>query len=225
MFEEFVFAEEPEKKKTKKGDEDFASYRDLQDEAECGKESETEFERISLYQKKTFLLTQRLEGEIDLPKKGEEVIIMTTQPLNSLSFIEFVLAKEKIVETYLCVFSINYKTGKIIDDLASSGKLGNVTILLSNLRNAAAASKYSVLQDFFKKNEKIKVITAKSHTKLIALRTESDNYYLIGGSGNMTLNSRIELYYFHNSKEFFEFAKKTVNSVEDFTTKKRIEDN
>lgn len=161
-------------------------------------------------------------SNIGLPKFGEQLRIITTKAFNAMAFIDFVInSGEKIIETYIAVYSIDYDTGVLIDNLAKEGSLGETTFLISNIRNSSYRKKEALVRERFLKNENIKLIFCGSHAKIMAFRTEL-NFYVIEGSANLAPNSRIEQYLFENNKEMFEFHKNWIDNIDKIATEREL---
>jgi hypothetical protein len=191
-----------EKKNSKSGVEDFDD------------------EIVRTYEENITDLIEKVD-ELGMPKKNETIRLITKRAFNSLEFIEYIRRKEKIVETYICVYSIDYKSGVILDDYARYGKIGKVTFLISNLRNSAYRKKEQVVREKFIKNENIRLVFAGSHAKIICIKTEA-NYYAIETSANIAPNSRIEQYTLCNSEVVYNFHKNWIDNIEKIATLKEF---
>lgn len=177
-------------------------------------------EILRLFNKNVCTAIDRI-SEIGSPRENEQIRIITKRAFNAIEFIKFILEKEQIEETYICVYSIDYKTGVIVDNLAKQGELGNVTFLISNLKNSAYRQKDALVRERFIKNKKIKLVFAGSHAKLILCKTK-ENFYVIEGSMNLSPNSRIEQCLFENSEQVYNFHKNWIDRVDEIATEKEL---
>lgn len=159
--------------------------------------------------------------DVGLPRKNESIRMITKKSFNALELIKYILKSEKIIETIICVYAIDYDSAVILDNWAKAEKLGNVTFLISNLKNSAYRKKDAAIREKFIKNNKIKLVFCGSHAKIICLRTK-ENYYVIETSANIAPNSRIEQYLFENNETVFEFHKKWINEIEKIARSKEL---
>jgi hypothetical protein len=88
----------------------------------------------------------------------------------------------------------------------------SIKILISTIRKNTDQKKDMLLKSL--EDEWVKVIYSHSHCKIIACRTELNNYYVIDGSGNFTTNARIEQYSFENNRKLYEFHKQRIDELE-----------
>ncbi|MCQ2137878.1 MAG: hypothetical protein MJY60_04150 [Bacteroidales bacterium] len=160
-------------------------------------------------------------SDIGLPAKGEQLRMVTKRAFNSIALIDFILSKEKIVETYICCYSIDYASGCLLDELARGGRLGKMTFLISNLMNQACKQKMMVVKEKFCNNPNVRLVFAGSHAKLMAIRTEG-NFYIVETSANFANNSRIEQYLLENSEQMFQFHKGWIDGIAEFTTSREL---
>ena len=168
-----------------------------------------------------FFVLERI-GESGLPGFDEQFRIITKRAFNSLEIVRHILNHEKITETYICVYSIDFKSALVLDYLAKEEKLGNVTFLISNLRNSAHSEKEAAVRRLFLKNPKMRLIFAGSHAKLLLFKTNSNNYYVIETSANMASNSRIEQYLFENNEKSYKFHKNWIDNVYNIASEREL---
>jgi hypothetical protein len=160
-------------------------------------------------------------GAAGFPKPGESIRIITKRSFNALEIIRHVLASEKILETYICVYSIDYDSAVVLNNMAKSGELGTVTFLISNLKNSAYRQKDQAVRELFLKNKNIKLVFAGSHAKIICFKTEN-NHYVVETSANIAPNSRIEQYNFENNKSVYDFHKQWIDKVDEIASTKEL---
>jgi hypothetical protein len=172
---------------------------------------ETDDKVMKMYVEKTNKVIARV-SEIGLPKKNEQLRLVTKRSFNSVAFIKHICENETIEDAVFVVYSINFEAAKIINDLIESGKIKKATILISNLRNKAHRKKEQLTKDLFIDNPNIRLIFASSHAKIIATKTKS-NHYVIEGSGNLSYNSRIEQYTIDNSEQVYRFTKEWIDEI------------
>lgn len=160
-------------------------------------------------------------SDVGLPKPGEQLRMITKRAFNSIALIDMIARSERILETYICLYSIDFASGCLLDELAKAGKLGKMTFLISNLMNQACKKKMMVVKEKFIKNENITLVFAGSHAKILAIRTER-NAYVVETSANMANNSRIEQYLLENSETMFNFHKSWIDHIETIATEREL---
>lgn len=149
--------------------------------------------------------------EIGLPKKGEQLRLITTSAFNSIAIIKYIAETEKIKSAKLVIFAINQEAAKVLIELKESGLLKNCILVISSIRNAGIKDK-SIAVEMLKNHFDIIFIT--SHAKISVLETEKENYYIIEGSGNFSYNARLEQYIIDNDKNLFDFSNEWIKEVE-----------
>jgi hypothetical protein len=175
---------------------------------------------LKIYKEKTFQVIQFIK-ELELPKPKQQLRLITKRSFNAVSFIQLITQNEIIEDLIMCVYSINYEAAIIINELLKCDKIKKATILISNLRNQAHREKEQLTKELFVNNEKVKLIFACSHAKIISFKTNKGNYYTIEGSGNLSFNSRIEQYVIDNDIEIFEFSKQWTLDICEFLKGKK----
>lgn len=190
MFEPIDFWQEQE---SVKKDTDNSGVEDIEDKM------------IYLFKQKTMQVISKIE-EIGLPKKNQQLRLITMRSFNAVAFLKYISNKETITQLNLVVYSINYEAAKIINDLIKEGKVKKATILISNLRNKAHRTKEQITKDMFVSNPNIDLFFCSSHAKIMNFETSEGNYYNVEGSGNLSFNSRVEQYIIDNCEELYDFT-------------------
>lgn len=170
--------------------------------------------------KKTYQVIQKIE-ELGLPKKNEQVKIITFRPFNAAVFLKYIAEKEGAENCQLVVYSINGEAAIMIDDLIKKGQIENCQILMSNLRNKAHRKKEQITRDLFVNNPKVDLFFASSHAKILSVKTKKGNFYSLEGSGNLSYNSRVENYCIDNDENLYNFHLKWMNEIKTFLKGKK----
>jgi hypothetical protein len=181
---------------------------------------ETEDKSLRLYKEKTYKVIEYI-SEIKLPNENEQIRLITKRSFNSVAFIQFICEKEIIEHLILVVYSFNHEAAKIIEELINNGKIKKATVFMSNLRNKAHRQKEQLTKDLFIRNPKIKLIFASSHAKIVAMKTNENNHYIIEGSGNLSYNSRIEQYVIDNCVKLYDFTIKWIDEIQEYLKNKK----
>lgn len=151
-------------------------------------------------------LANTLDRAISPPKNNESIHIITKEQFNAFTFIPFIEKTEKIKQLYLSTYSISKKTIGLLSDMLSNNKVDLIYLVISTFITNSKKESADCLENTAKKHSNFKYISRHNHSKVILIQTEN-NYYVIEGSGNLTMNGRIEQYVFTCSKELYEFHK------------------
>ena len=177
-------------------------------------------EIIRLWIERAPMLVENI-AKIGLPRKNEQLRFITTKAFNAIALVDFILMREKILECFFCVYSIDYDSGVLLSNMAEQGKLGKVTFLISNLRNSAYRKKEKIIRDKFIGNKSIRLIFCGSHAKMMGFRTE-ENFYVIETSANFANNSRVEQYMFENCEQTYKFHMGWLDKIETIASAKEL---
>lgn len=157
------------------------------------------------------------ELNFELPKKNESLLLVTTKPISLLDVLNYIEnIRGKIQEAIIYVFTINDKGARYVSDLSKRTKL---KLIVSDIINSKR-EKERLISNILE-NENVDFIFCHNHAKLIGIKIE-DDYYTLTGSMNAGTNAKIETLQIFNSKEVFNFVKKTATLLErDFKIEKR----
>lgn len=161
------------------------------------------------YQEKTLSTIDKIK-EINLPKPGEQIRLVTMNSFNTIAFIQLIARKETILHLILIIFAINLEAAQTIANLKNSGRIKKLTVIVSSIRNAGHKIKSKAIK-LLRQNQ-IKLIFVNSHAKISAIKTAT-NHYIIEGSGNMSYNGRIEQYVIDNDENLFKFTENWINEI------------
>jgi len=143
-----------------------------------------------------------------IPIKHEQIRIITKKLINTFDFILAILDNEKIDELYLTSYRIGKKAIIQLNDLINSNRIDKLTILINDGFPKFAPDVWNNLKIL----NKTKLILENNHTKIILAKTK-ENYYIIEGSGNLSINARIEQYTFDNNKQIYDFHKNWIDKL------------
>ena len=162
------------------------------------------------YKEKTAKTINKI-NEIGIPSPGEQIRLITMKSFNAIAFIELISSKETIIEMILIIFAINYQAAQKIIELKNNGRIKDIQLIVSSIRNAGYSIKSKSIE-LLSREKDIKLIFVNSHAKISCLRTKN-NFYIIEGSGNFSYNGRIEQYVIDNDEKLFNFTKNWVNEM------------
>lgn len=174
---------------------------------------------LKKYQEKTAQTINKITN-IGLPKKGEQIRLITMKSFNSIAFIQLIAEKEGISKCVLVIFAINIQAAKILLDLFDRGLILNLELVVSSVRNAGYSIKSKAVE-LLSQNNNIKLMFVNSHAKISAICTQKGNNYVIEGSGNFSYNGRIEQYIIDNDVKLFNF---TENWIDEIKSKMKTKD-
>jgi hypothetical protein len=169
---------------------------------------------------KTYQVIEKIE-ELGLPKKNEQIKLITFRSFNAAVFLKYIAEKEGIENAQIVVYSINGEAALMINDLIVSKKVERAQILMSNLRNKAHREKEQITRDLFVYNPKVDLFFASSHAKILSVKTKHGNFYSLEGSGNLSYNSRVENYCIDNDEELYNFHVKWMNEIKTYLKGKK----
>ena len=168
--------------------------------------------RYKKFVEKTMQVISQVE-EIGLPKENEQIRLVTMRTFNAAVFLKYISDQYKIDRLILVIYSINAEAAKVVNDLVDGEKVKSCKILMSNLRNKAHRQKEQITRDNFVNNKNVDLFFASCHSKIMAIKTECGNHFVLEGSGNLSFNSRIEQYVLDNDQALFEFTEKWTDEV------------
>lgn len=182
---------------------------------------EMEDRAFARYSEKHYALIAKLE-ELGLPLPGQQFRIVTRRTFNAIQFLEYIVSRaETIIDLKMAIYSINFDAAKILMKMVNEGKIKNVEILMSNLRNKAHREKEEIVKKMFIDHPRISMFFCSSHAKMFSCSTSEGNYYTVEGSGNLAYNSRVEQYVIDNDKQMYEFSCSWMQDIKKFLEGKK----
>ena len=157
--------------------------------------------------------------EIGMPKKNEQLRLITNNSFNSIAFVEHVARTEGIKSSKFVIFSINMSAAHLLIDLKNDNLIKNTELIISIIRNAGFKTKSKAVELL---KHHFDIIFLNSHAKIVVMETEKGNYYTLEGSGNFSHNERIEQYVIDNDKLLFDFSEKWIEEIKNNTQYKYI---
>lgn len=134
----------------------------------------------------------KIKDIISIPKKGKQSFILTNKRSNPFEILD----KIKVDEILVFCSRINKKQFEEIKNLNIIG------IGLSN----RVLEKDPELHQSIKNKTVLKF--ENNHSKMTLIKS-NENYIVIEGSGNPSINARNEFYIIHNSKQMYNLIKKS----------------
>lgn len=146
-----------------------------------------------------------------IPLPGQQFRIVTQKAINSFDFILAILHQETIEELICAFYRIGKKVIQELKDLHDNNKIQNIHFLVNDAIPKLTPDCYNLLKSL--ESEKWILRLENNHTKIILIKTNKGNHYIIEGSGNLSINARIEQYSFDNNQELFNFHKKWIKAL------------
>ena len=158
----------------------------------------------------TALSLRKLSALTEMPKQDEYIHIITKNAVNSFDFIAAIADKEIILNLYIAVYRIGKKVINTIKSIQDQGRINKITFLVNDGYPKMQREGWNVLKSH--ESEKWQIKIENNHAKVIAIKTDSNNY-VIEGSGNLSINARIEQYLFANSEGLYKFHEQWINEI------------
>ena len=168
--------------------------------------------------KNNYIHTLKANALSDLcmrPLPNEQYRIITEKQFNSYALILHLIESEIIEEMYLAIYRINKETVESLINFIETNYIKQSTFIISNFFNQTKKpEKWAImLKEYADSKRNVNHAYVHNHSKILAVKTNLNNYYVFEGSGNMSDNARIEQYIYENSKMMFEFHKEWMLSL------------
>lgn len=150
---------------------------------------------------------KNVEELLRIPQVGEVFFIQTEKAFNAFTFIPWLAEKYFIEEIFASTYSISRRVVEAIQTMQSSGKIGEITLLISDSMPKRNPKTVDVIEAVANGNANFTIKYHWNHSKVSLIKTK-DFWLVLEGSGNWSENAQVEQYIFTNSKEVYEFRKK-----------------
>ncbi len=160
---------------------------------------------------KIFQSLKKVNDVCIIPKKNEQSIIVTQRAVNSFDFILAMIAKHhEIDELIISFYRIGKKVINEIDSLFEKKLIPKVHLLINDGFPKLVPDCYNRIKEL--EGKSMQLFIENTHTKIILMKCK-DNFYVIQGSGNLSINARIEQYIFFNDKNVYDFHKNWITNI------------
>lgn len=152
---------------------------------------------------------------VDFPNNNEVSIYVSKGLSDAGSFLYAFYEKFGIIEEALiATWTISKANVLKLIEYIDSGKIKNLTFLLNDgmLKTSSTKPIYGLLRVEFDKRNNIKYSVANSHAKVQAYKS-GETMITISGSGNWSLNPRIEDYVLIGGEKTFNFTKNWIQDL------------
>jgi hypothetical protein len=191
---------------------------DVQDGVILESEKKIKSKSLKVYLKNIeshYIKSSHLEELCKFPKEGEQYRIITEKQFNAFALLITILKSRVIDELYIAIYRINEPTVTAIINLIESGVIKKGGFIISSFFNQTKRpEKWAVvLKNYCDQNPNFSHCYTHNHSKIVACKTDKDEYIVFEGSGNMSDNARIEQYIYENNKQCFDFHKEWMTKI------------
>lgn len=147
-----------------------------------------------------------LNNLVRIPSDGEIFFLHTEKAFNAFTFIPWIAKRLFIEELYASTYSISRRVIEALQELQQKGRIGEVTLLISDSMIKRNPVTIDVLEGVAKHNANFKVKYFWNHSKVCLIKA-GDFHLVLEGSGNWSENAQLEQYVLANSEAIFNFRK------------------
>lgn len=147
-----------------------------------------------------------LNDLIRIPQEGEIFFLHTEKAFNAFTFIPWLAKLHFIEELYASTYSISRRVVEALQELQQNGRIGKITLLISDSMVKRNPVTIDVLEGVAKHNANFQVKYYWNHSKVCLIKA-GDFHLILEGSGNWSENAQLEQYILANSEEIYNFRK------------------
>ena len=147
-----------------------------------------------------------IEDLVRIPADGEVFFLQTEKAFNAFTFIPWIAKRHFIEELYASTYSISRRVIEALQELMNAGRVGKVTLLISDSMIKRNAMTIDVLEAVALNNPNFIIKYHWNHSKVCLVKTEDFNL-ILEGSGNWSENAQLEQYILTNQEEVFNFRR------------------
>jgi hypothetical protein len=154
------------------------------------------------------------ETIVEFPKNNEVAVYVSHGLSDAGSFLFAFFEKYGVIdEAYISTWTISKNNVLKLIEYIDQGKIKKLTFLLNDgmLKTANTKPIYGLLRSEFD-SRKIEYAVANSHAKVQAYKS-GENCCVISGSGNWSLNPRIEDYVLIGGEKIYNFTKDWITKI------------
>ena len=161
---------------------------------------------FSKYLNKHLQIIENVGELCRIPDNGEVFFLQTEKAFNAFTFIPWIAKKFFIEEIYASTYSISRRVVEALQELQQDGKVGEVTLLISDSMIKRNPQTIDNLEAVAKSNANFKIKYYWNHSKVTLIKTK-DHFFVLEGSGNFSENAQLEQYTFCNDADVYQFRK------------------
>lgn len=144
---------------------------------------------------------------VRMPAVGEVFFLQTEKAFNAFTFIPWISKRLFIDELYASTYSISRRVIESLQHLQHNGRIGKVTLLISDSMIKRNPVTIDVLEAVIKHNANFQVKYYWNHSKVCLIKA-GDSHLILEGSGNWSENAQLEQYIITNHEEVYNFRRK-----------------
>jgi hypothetical protein len=151
-----------------------------------------------------------------LPMPNEHHRYVTHNAFNSFSWLEFLCSHfDTFEELYLISYNFSEKPIDAIFQRYDQGQFKKLSIVISESIRFRMPKRYEQLEKLIKERNtsNCRLAGVWNHAKIILAKpVNSNNFFVVEGSGNFSENAYIEQYSFDNSEQIYNFHKNWIDN-------------
>lgn len=154
----------------------------------------------------------RKNEKIIIPAENHITLIRTQSQLNIFTlFLRFIEEYGSIDFLSIQTYTFDENTILALNQLLESGKIQKLQIIMTETCNFRLPKIYLLLKELFQNNKNVNLVFYWIHSKVNLIKC-NQNYFLLDGSGNFSMNAQVEHYNIINSQNLFEEELKWQNN-------------
>lgn len=146
-----------------------------------------------------------------IPGKDMQHRIVTVKAIVTFQFILAVLGAEKIKNLHIAIYRIGKKTLTELIKLQEAGDIGNMFFLINTGLPKLVPGVFEIMKAHEGPNFQIRI--EHTHTKIVLMHTDLNNFYVVEGSGNMSQNGQFEQYIFEENPAAYRFHREWMEKL------------
>lgn len=147
-----------------------------------------------------------VEELVRIPQKGEIFFLQSEKAFNAFTFIPWLAKNYFIEEIFASTYSISRRVVEAIQQMQSSGQIGEVTLLISDSMPKRNPKTVDVIEAVANGNPNFNIKYHWNHSKVSLIKTK-EFWLILEGSGNWSENAQVEQYVFANDENVYNFRK------------------
>lgn len=155
----------------------------------------------------TDIIENLSEDLVRLPEPGEVKFLQTIKAFNGFTFVEMISRLNYIEELTASTYSISMKVVEALQEMKRLGKIDKINLMISDSMMKRNPKVSDSINAWASLDPMISVVYSWNHSKVVAIRTETD-YYTIEGSGNWGENACYEQYVLVNDESVYNLRKR-----------------
>lgn len=152
----------------------------------------------------------RVDDLVRMPNEGEIFFIYTENAFNAFTFLPWLAKRFFLQEVFASTYSISRRVVEALQEMHQAGKIGEVTLLISDSMPKRNPATIENLEAICRSNKNIRAKYFWNHSKVTLAKIKLEDFtahLVLTGSGNWSENAQLEQYTLTNSEEVYNFFK------------------